>query len=113
MRSVEEPDERRGEESSSKPDAIEADSGAVASISGIFTPSCRASSASCCARACSASGDERLSTSRRYWASSKIGPLDSMAIYVQGYGAPSQRAHKLVRGTVKRSGLAHGTSSTV
>lgn len=72
FRPVDDPDERTGEERSTIPEAIEAASGAEASISGTFSPRVRASSISCCARACSASAESKWSTSDRYRCSSRI-----------------------------------------
>lgn len=74
FRFVDDPEDRTGEELPSIPEAIEAASGADASISGIFSPSCRASSASCWACASLDSSEGRRRTSRQYWASSKMGP---------------------------------------
>lgn len=59
FRSVEEPDEITGDDRSTTPEAIDAASGAETSMSGMRRPSSCASLESCCARACSASAEER------------------------------------------------------
>lgn len=90
FRSVEEPDETTGEERSTIPEAIEAASGAETSMSGTLKPRYRASSESCCARACSASAEERSRTSDRYLSSSRMGSpgvVDSILLCTGGYDA--------------------------
>lgn len=97
FRSVEDPEDSTGEERSTIPESIEAANGAEASISGTFRPNCRASSESCCARACSASDESSCRTSVRYLSSSRT-ETDVESIYVQVAGAPSQRARMDRRG---------------
>lgn len=94
FRSVEEPDEITGGERSTMPEAIEAASGAETSMSGMRNPNSCASVESCCARACSASAEERRSTSDRYLSSSSMGSpggfgvVDSIVrLCTGGYGA--------------------------
>lgn len=100
FRSVDEPDERSGEEERSTiPEAIEAASGAEASISGTFRPRVCASSKSCCARACSASAESRWRTSVRYCCSSRTGARpgvggSSMTLYVQSTSAVCEGLRK-------------------
>ena len=102
------------------PDAMEAASGADTSISGTLRPSCRASSVSCCARACSASAESRWRTSDRYLASSRADG-DVMVVYVQVAATPNQRARmdeglgamrmRSIHDSRGRTRLVHGTTT--
>ena len=133
FRSVEELDDRTGEDKSTTPEAIDAASGAAASISGKFKPNWRASSESRCARASSASTEAIWRTSHLYLPSSRAGSdvfVDTI-VYVQVAMAPIQRARmersgrrgegargqgcaRASRGAKsKKNELVHGTTSTV
>lgn len=115
FRSVEELEDSTGDERSIIPEAIETASGAEASISCTLIPNCRASSQSCCARACSASDEFSWRTSVRYLSSSRTEPdVESISMYRWLGRLASGRAwiggigRRFVQR--ERSGLLHGTS---